>query len=438
MKVRFATVVVFVIGSVLSLSVYEGARAATITTHTSPVRSVWTQPAAGYGFLRTAFSDAKQSIDLSIYELEDPTMEAKLVARARAGVDVRVLLNAAYDGTAHNTPAANILRAGGVHVEWAPAGQIFHAKYAVIDGRLLYVGTGNLVVTDYPTTRDFWLLDANRTDVTAARATFDDDFSGSGAGTRTAGGLVWSPGSAARIVSLIGAARHTLLIENEEMDSTAIENAITDAARRGVSVDVVMTYESSWRTALARLASAGVHVSQLNSSQVYIHAKVACADCSASGGVVFIGSENFSTSSLNYNRELGVVTTTRAAIDAVRSAVLSDFSAGLKLATGPRAPTTTIASTGGALSITSFAATIAPGDEDSLSIHSAQPNETCSLSVTLPSGATSESEGLGAARTDAAGDVTWIWKIGTSTGAGTAKATISCTTGTLQRSFAIT
>ena len=56
-----------------------------------------------------------------------------------------------------------------------------------------------------------------------------------------------------------------------------------------------------------------------------------CVDCSLQSGVVFIGSENFSTSSLSYNRELGVVTNSIAAIRAVRAAVSSDFAVGTPL-----------------------------------------------------------------------------------------------------------
>ena len=114
---------------------------------------------------------------------------------------------------------------------------------------------------------------------------FDGDFAGNGAAPRQAAGLVWSPGSTATLASLIGSARHSLLVENEEMDSPAIESALEGAARRGVSVDVVMTEDPSWTSALERLASSGVHVRLLNDSQIYIHAKVICADCTASAGV---------------------------------------------------------------------------------------------------------------------------------------------------------
>jgi phosphatidylserine/phosphatidylglycerophosphate/cardiolipin synthase-like enzyme len=129
-------------------------------------------------------------------------------------------------------------------------------------------------------------------------------------------------------VGLIELARSSVLVENEEMDSPAIEQALAVDARRGVDVKVVMTYSSEWSAALSTLDHDGAHVSLLNSSQVYIHAKVICVDCGASAGTVFIGSENFSTSSLSYNRELGVVTTSLNAIHAVKAAVESDYGLG--------------------------------------------------------------------------------------------------------------
>ncbi|HTB08491.1 MAG TPA: phospholipase D-like domain-containing protein, partial [Acidimicrobiales bacterium] len=96
--------------------------------HTSAVSQAWVEPASGYGFIDTAIERAHSSIDLSMYELSDPTIEQDLVDRAKAGVDVRVILNSAYDGASENASAEATLRAGSVHVVWAPANQIFHAK----------------------------------------------------------------------------------------------------------------------------------------------------------------------------------------------------------------------------------------------------------------------------------------------------------------------
>jgi hypothetical protein len=401
----------------------------------STVASVWSEPGAGYGFLVAAINGAHRSIDLSMYELNDHTTEAALIDRARAGVDVRVLLDSAYLGKRENSSAASLLAAGGVHVAWAPTSQIFHAKYLVIDAHLAYIGTGNLVTSDYQTTRDFWVADSGTSDVAAITSTFSTDFSGHPGAGVASHGLVWSPGSTGTLVALINSAHTSLLVENEEMDSAAIEQALAGAARRGVDVEVVMTEDPSWTAALTELATAGDHVRILASSQLYIHAKVICTDCSARAGTVFVGSENFSTSSLAYNRELGVITTSMPAIEAVRTVVAADFATGH----APSVPTAPAPAADGtsAITITSFESTIAPGEEDTLSVSSKIPGESCVLSVRLPSGSTSASRGLGAATADPSGSITWHWKIGTSTKGGTATASISCNSGSTERTFTI-
>jgi hypothetical protein len=198
----------------------------------SNIASVWTEPPAGYGFLLAAITAARTRIDLSIYELDDPTIEAALTSRAEAGVDVRVLLDSAYSGRRVNAAAAAELAAGRVHVAWAPNDQIFHAKYLVTDDRVAYIGTGNLVASEYPTTRDFWVADSSPVDVAAITSTFSDDFAGTPGAGVAADGLVWSPGSAPRFLALIADARTSLLVENEEMDSDAVEQGLIHAARR--------------------------------------------------------------------------------------------------------------------------------------------------------------------------------------------------------------
>lgn len=401
---------------------------------TSAVSGVWTEPTAGYGFLDAAISNARTSIDLSMYELSDSTIEQDLVNRAEAGTDVRVILNSAYEGSSENAAAASTLTAGSVHVVWAPSSQIFHAKYLVVDGTAAYIGTGNFVTSDYSSTRDFWVKDTNTGDVRAIESTFDADFAHDGTAPRHSGGLVWSPGSTGALVNLIASASHSLLVENEEMDSATIESALESAARRGVSVDVVMTQDSSWTSALDRLAAAGVHVRLLSESQIYIHAKIICVDCTQSSGTVFVGSENFSTASLSYNRELGVVTKTLAAVRAVRSAVTADYAIGSTLQAPSSSPPNSSSS---GVAITSIIATISRGSRESLSVH-AKPDESCTLTVVLPSGYTSEASGLGSETTNASGNATWTWNVSSETDPGTAHATVSCAGASAARTFTIT
>lgn len=95
------------------------------------------------------------------------------------------------------------------------------------------------------------------------------------------------------------------------------------------------------------------------------------------------------------------------------------------------------ATPGGSVRITSAPASVAPGGTASLTAE-VPAGATCSLGVTLPSGAESQSSGLGAESAGGDGRLQWTWKIGTRTRPGTATATVSCAGGSAGVQFQIT
>jgi cardiolipin synthase len=106
------------------------------------------------------------------------------------------------------------------------------------------------------------------------------------------------------------------------MSDSAVVDALSAAARRGVAVTVVLTDDDEDASELAELAAAGVTVRLLpdRSSVLYIHAKVIVAD----GSRAFVGSENFSSASLERNRELGVVLSDPAAAATLGAMIATD------------------------------------------------------------------------------------------------------------------
>jgi phosphatidylserine/phosphatidylglycerophosphate/cardiolipin synthase-like enzyme len=270
-------------------------------------------------------ASAHRSLDMTMYELSDPTAVQTLIADHQRGVSVRVLLDHDYSGGSVNQAAYSSLSAAGVPVAWANDSEIFHQKTITVDGTESAIMTGNLTSEYYATTRDFIVMDSQASDVAAIESVFASDWAG-GAPSPGPGGadLVWSPGSTSALVNLIESAAHNVTVENEEMDSTSIEDALVADAARGVSVTVIMTASSDWDAAFSRLEGAGVHVVQYpdTSSALYIHAKVIDVD----GRTAFVGSENFSTASLDYNRELGIITSASAVLGPLGDTLLSDAS----------------------------------------------------------------------------------------------------------------
>jgi cardiolipin synthase A/B len=312
----------------------------------APSWSLVTEPNDGMEPIYSLMSSARDTLDMTMYELADPTTVTILEGDARRGVRVRVLLDQAYSGYSVNEPDFSQLASNRVQVRWAPASTIFHQKTITVDDRTSAIMTLNLTSEYYSTTRDFAVITTDRPDVAAIEQVFGADWTNTDAPANgpTGQNLVWSPGAEMAIVSLIESAHHSLLVENEEMEDPDVTDALESAARRGVDVDVVMTYSSSWTDAFDDLTAAGVHVRTYSpDASLYIHAKVVVAD----EATLFLGSQNFSTSSLDYNRELGIITTDPSLVEPVYKTVASDFT-GATIFTAPTPSPTTSTPTSGA------------------------------------------------------------------------------------------
>jgi phosphatidylserine/phosphatidylglycerophosphate/cardiolipin synthase-like enzyme len=207
----------------------------------------------------------------------------------------------------------------------------YHQKTLTVDGKTSVIMTLNMTSQDYAGTRDFAVIDTSKADVAAVVATFNADFAHKQTTPPDGADLVWSPTNAqAAILAVIGAARHTLAVENEEMGDPVITSALEAAARRGVDVTITMTAESEWDSAFSALVKAGAHVRTYKDSTtvLYIHAKAVVADAGRSDEQLFVGSENFSAASLQRNRELGLRTTNKSVISAVAAVLSADYGGG--------------------------------------------------------------------------------------------------------------
>jgi cardiolipin synthase len=293
----------------------------------APAIQLLTEPRNGLAAIYRLITRARSAVDLTMYELADTTAEQDLAAAAARGVNVRVILDRHLERSA-NLGAYRYLAARGVHVHWAPAGTTFHQKTLTVDNAISVIMTLNLTSRYYSDTRDFAVIDRNHADVAAIVATFAADFAGRAITPPHGTDLVWSPTNAqSAVLSVIKGASRTLAVEDEEMHDPAVTSALESAARRGVSVRVIMTADSEWDSAFNQLTRAGVHVRLYpdDSSALYIHAKVIVADAGRSDRRALIGSQNFSVASLRYNRELGILTRNRPVVASLSATLARDY-----------------------------------------------------------------------------------------------------------------
>lgn len=295
--------------------------------------SLITEPDDGIAPILSRIQQAQKSIDLVIYKMSDAQIEQALGDAVARGVAVRVLLNGGYYNQKEQSNDSVYARLQQLHVpvRWTPTNfALTHQKTFIFDGTEAVIMTLNLQSKYYATGRDFAVVATNPNDVAAIQAVFDADWAPQNALTGIAGqnppagdDLVWSPGAEDELLYLINSATSSLKIYNEVMSDQDIIDALTAAAKRGVEVQVLMTYATNWKPAFTKLVGEGVRVrTYASSSKVrYIHTKMIMVD----GTTAFVGSQNFSENSLNKNRELGIVLTAGPVIAGLAQVFDSDW-----------------------------------------------------------------------------------------------------------------
>lgn len=278
---------------------------------------------------------AKASIDLEIYQLQSPAVATALEAAQHRGVTVRVMLEPKTVGYANEKPMAARLAAAGITVKVTPPAfdshrNVDHAKFMVIDGKELVMGSGNMVrsglggnsATEFDN-RDFWLRDRRPAAVADAAALFDADWN-----RKTTSGfdnLVVTPDNASeKIGALIDGAKRRVFVYNQSLNDSNVIASLVAAKRRGVDTHVLLGMQPGFggappanQPAIDELVAAGITADYLTAH--YLHGKVVLADDAA-----FVGSQNFTSGGLGANRELGEITTSAKAVDALGKQFVAD------------------------------------------------------------------------------------------------------------------
>jgi hypothetical protein len=198
----------------------------------------------------------------------------------------------------------------------------------LIDHTTVFIMRCNLTVSGLggskgATNREYGVIDSDRSDVTEAEAVFQADCD-HGALHVSDPNLMISPLDARpKLTALLDSARTQLQLEDEELVDQQVIGHPEAAARRGVNVQLVLPAPSgSSAASLHPLLDAAVHVHY--STALYMRAKMILAD----GHMGFVGSENFSATSLDDNREMCVLLASPAVLGTLSGTCAADWAAG--------------------------------------------------------------------------------------------------------------
>ncbi|MBU2857695.1 GTP-binding protein [Acidithiobacillus ferrooxidans] len=272
---------------------------------------LYIEPAAGAAPIIQIINQARHDVSVGVYYLSDrPILRALQAAHAR-GVHIRAIVEGKPYGMKpwQVKKEERAIQSTGATLHLAPYRftshgnqyAFYHAKY-VCNGHECGIGTANFDWSAFHKNREYVYVTQNLAVVKAANAVFNADWNHQKAPAFAHNVLVLSPGtSAAQILQVINQPG-PIDIESEELGPY---RPVLDAlAAKGRLARVILPSSISRtdKRNVAFLRVHGVQVQLLPKKPLYMHAKMIVGN-----RLAFVGSENFTQTSLEDNREMGLL-----------------------------------------------------------------------------------------------------------------------------------
>jgi len=281
------------------------------TSKQSPVLGVSTnlflfeEPLAGKDPIIAAINTSTKEVDMEVYLLSDKDVVASLLAACQRGVVVKVMLEEhPFGGGNVNQKSKQTFDNSCVHMQWTnPAFSLTHEKTIVIDNAEVFILNQNLTTSSFTKNREFDVVDTNSADVLEIKKIFDADWNRTSF-SQTNDNLVISPNSSReKLSTLLSSSTKSIDIEMEVVNDPDIIHLLESKAGAVVIRLIVPSVSqiSANKKAIIRLQQNGILVKILKNP--YIHAKLILVD----NKKAYIGSINFTTQSMDSNREVGIL-----------------------------------------------------------------------------------------------------------------------------------
>lgn len=270
------------------------------------------EPNAGTAPVLQVIQSARHELDIGVYYLDDRKLLSAIRDAVRRGVDVRIMVEPKPYGMKpwQVRKEVRVIEATGAHFRYVPSRFVshgdqyafYHAKYCV-NGHEAEIGTANFDWSGLGGRNREYLYDtSNPTVVRAVQAVFNADWNRQPAPAWTHKVLVLSPDtSAAQLLEVIHQPG-PIDVESEELGPY---RPILDAmAAKGRDLRMILptSINSEDQRDVAFLRQHGCQVRLMPVKPRYMHAKMIVGN-----RLAFIGSENFTATSLEDNREMGLL-----------------------------------------------------------------------------------------------------------------------------------
>jgi cardiolipin synthase len=288
------------------------------------------QPDDGTAPVIALINRATRSLFIKQFTFTEPAIQQAVIAKAKAGLDVRVMLNPKRSsGSRANDDAFALFEKEGVPVRWAsPHFAVTHEKSITVDESIALIATFNLCEKYFTQTRDYGVIVESPLQVAQIVEGFQADWEHRIWQPAPGTGLLWSNNNSRQLMAdFIDSTENTLEVQHPKFVDATVTERIAAAVQRGVKVRVLCGGKhgiSDWDildtfSSLRLLHYLGVKVHK--QKHLRLHAKLLLADSRHA----LVGSMNIDRSAFDLRRELGTTITDKPVIDGLAAVFDRDW-----------------------------------------------------------------------------------------------------------------
>lgn len=252
-------------------------------------------------FLVSQLDDAEKSIYLNVYIFTEKRMREALIRAQKKWVQVKVILEKnVYLAPNLNNTTFEQLQNAWIQVVWSNPKNfsLNHAKYIIIDGKKVFVWTGNFSYTTFKSNTDFFVKIDDNGFVSQMSELFESDFSGEKKFFFTSSSLFSSYDAREKLEHLFESSEQTIDMYVPYFIDQSLLDIVQRKIHDGVKIRMIVDSDVD-DMEIENFKHIWIEVQQKSN----IHAKIALFDQK----VLYLWSTNYSQSSIDENREVWVL-----------------------------------------------------------------------------------------------------------------------------------
>lgn len=252
------------------------------------------QPEAGVNPVVKAIKTARKTIDVVIFRFDRDEIEKALSAAVQRGVVVRAqIAHTNRGGEARLRKLEQRLLECGVTVSRSADDLLrYHAKFMIVDGKMLHLFGFNFTKLDIDRSRSFAISTRDARAVTEASKLFEADLTRQPYSSSKSH-LVVSPENArAMLASFIAGAKNELAIYDAKVQDPSMIRLLKERAAKGVKIRIIGSMKGK---------DPGVAERKLATLRLHVRAIV------RDGKNAFVGSQSLRRDELENRREVGLI-----------------------------------------------------------------------------------------------------------------------------------